>query len=72
MIPCEHSKRVGDNYGVSCQDCGLTLEGFGYGGWLGSNFTGRERCIHAWWKVSASEEECTYCHARRERERQAN
>jgi hypothetical protein len=72
MQICEHTKRIGDNYGVSCQDCGIVLEGFGYGGWLGSNLTGRERCLHAWWKVSAGEEECLYCHTRRERTRKAN
>jgi hypothetical protein len=56
MKLCDHTRRIGDNYGVSCQDCGLALEGFGYGGWFGSNLTGREHCIHAWCKVSAGEE----------------
>jgi hypothetical protein len=72
MELCEHTKRVGDNYGVSCQDCGIVLEGFGYGGWLGSNPTGREQCFHVWWKVSAGEEECPYCHATRERAHHAH
>ena len=72
MHICEHTKRVGDNYGVSCQDCGVTLEGYGYGGWFSSNLTGRERCLHVWWKVSLGEEECPYCHATRERAHKAN
>ena len=72
MHICEHTKRIGDNYGVSCQDCGIALEGFGYGGWFGSNLTGREQCIHAWFTLSAGEEECLYCHATRERAHKAN
>ena len=72
MQICEHTKRIGDNYGVSCQDCGIALEGFGYGGWFGSNLTDMEHCIHAWCKVSAGEEECLYCHRTRERAHQAN
>ena len=71
MQLCDHNKRVGDNYGVSCQDCGLALEGFGYGGWLGGNLSGTEPCIHAWYKVSAGEEECLYCHKARERAHKA-
>jgi hypothetical protein len=72
MQICEHTKRIGDNYGVSCRECGRALEGFGYGGWFVSNQSAWVPCIHAWWKVSAGEEECTYCHVRRERERKAN
>jgi hypothetical protein len=48
------------------------LEGYGYGGWLGSNLTGREQCLHAWFTLSAGEEECLYCHATRERAHTAN
>jgi hypothetical protein len=44
-MTCEHNKRLGDNYGVSCQECGVVLEGFGYGGWFGSNLKGHERCL---------------------------
>ena len=61
MNPCEHHKRVGDNYGNNCQDCGVVLEGYmAMVVGSGSNLTGRERCIHAWWQVSAGQEECTY------------
>jgi hypothetical protein len=68
---CDHNKRIGDNYGVTCQDCGEILEGYGYGDWLGSKVYGK-KCIHVWRKISASEEECNYCQARREREHKAN
>jgi hypothetical protein len=56
----------------SCQDCGLTLEGYGYGGWLGGNLTGTEPCLHAWYTISAGEDECLYCHKARERVREAS
>ena len=72
MQICDHTKRIGDNYGASCQDCGIPLEGFGYGGWFVSNPTEWVTCIHAWCKVSAGEEECLYCHVKRERERPAH
>ena len=68
---CEHTKRIGDNYGVSCRDCGAILEGYGYGNWLGGHVYG-EKCLHVWWKISASDEECQYCHTTREREKKAN
>jgi len=72
---CEHTKRIGDNYGVSCQDCGTVLEGYGNGGWFGSNLKGNEKCLHgqnAWYKINDSKEECMYCHITREREKKAN
>jgi hypothetical protein len=69
---CEHHKRIGDNYGVSCQGCKGVLEGYGYGGWFGSNLKGNERCIHVWWKINDIEEECMYCHAIRKKEKKAN
>ena len=39
---CDHTKRIGDNYGVSCRECQAVLEG--YGGFFGSNLTGHEPC----------------------------
>ena len=72
---CEHTKRIGDNYGLSCQDCGKVLEGYGYGGWFGNNLKGNEQCIHgenAWYKINDVEEECLYCQRIREREKKAN
>lgn len=65
---CDHRKRIGDNYGVSCSNCGQILEGFGYGGFIGGNLTGVEKCIHqAWFTVNEREEECIYCHEQRHR-----
>jgi hypothetical protein len=61
-MPCDHKKLLGDNYGVSCQSCGQVMEGYGYGGWFGSNLNGNERCMHgAWYPISNTEEECMYC-----------
>jgi len=70
---CDHNKRIGDNYGVSCQACQAVLEGFGFGGFFGSNLTGHERCLHgAWYQISDTAEECLYCHTTRESARSAN
>jgi hypothetical protein len=60
---CAHNKKIGDNYGLSCQECGQVLEGYGWGGWFGSNLKGNERCIHVWYPINHSEEECMYCHS---------
>ena len=32
---CQHRRKIGDNYGETCLDCGKQLSGFGYGGWFG-------------------------------------
>ncbi len=72
MNNCQHFRRQGDNYGISCQSCGAVLEGYGYGGFFGSNLKGNEECLHVWLKTNAEQEECTYCHVLREREKKAN
>jgi hypothetical protein len=70
---CDHNKRIGDNYGVSCQDCQAVLEGYGYGGFFGRHLTGQETCTHgAWFPISETAEECLYCHTTRERAQTAN
>jgi hypothetical protein len=70
---CDHTKRVGDNYGVSCQKCQAALEGYGFGGFFGSNLTGHESCLHgSWFPISQTAEECLYCHTTRERAQRAN
>ena len=70
---CEHNKKIGDNYGISCQSCGQALEGYGYGGFFGSNLKGNEHCMHgAWYKINASEEECLYCQSIRKVEKPVN
>jgi hypothetical protein len=67
---CDHNKRIGDNYGVSCQACGEILEGYGYGGWFD---LGSKKCIHgAWYPINAIDEECMYCHSVRTREKIIN
>jgi hypothetical protein len=52
---CEHTKHIGDNYGVDCEDCGETLAGFGYGGFLGRILKSqRSRCLQALIMASAT------------------
>jgi hypothetical protein len=75
MSTCQHLSKQGDNYGITCTDCGEALEGYGYGGWFGSNLKGNEQCLHgenAWYKISVEQEKCLYCHIAREREKKAN
>ncbi len=72
MDKCQHLSRQGDNYGISCQTCGQALEGYGFGGFFGSNLAGNELCIHVWVKISAQEENCMYCFIVRPREKKAN
>ena len=63
---CDHSKQIGDTYGISCQRCGAVLEGYGYGGFCGKTLSGAEKCLHqAWYPVNEREEECIYCHEHR-------
>jgi hypothetical protein len=63
MNDCQHLKRIGDNYGESCQDCGKQLSGYGWGGWFGSRLTGRETCIHLYAPMGeeGSPRVCIYC-----------
>lgn len=58
---CTHSRRIGDNYGESCADCGKQLSGYGWGGWFGMNLTGTEQCLHLWSSVSDTDQVCIYC-----------
>ena len=54
---CEHRRQQGDNYGVTCMDCGETLAGYGY--WA----EGSKVCKHDW--ITEAEdsdyEVCMYC-----------
>ncbi len=73
MNNCQHLHKIGDNYGLTCEDCGAQLEGYGYGGLFGQRIVGTETCVHgSWQKISAGEEQCLYCEEVRERENQAN
>jgi hypothetical protein len=59
---CNHLRRVGDNYGESCLDCGEQLRGFGYGGWFGARITGNEKCIHLYSPMGdGGPEVCVFC-----------
>src|SRR5437868_15064630 len=60
-IMCSHARKIGDNYGLSCQDCGERIEDYGYGGWFGSNLKGNERCTYIWANISDTQEQCMYC-----------
>jgi hypothetical protein len=60
---CKHEHRVGDNYGVSCVDCGVALEGYGYWG------EASKRCVkHLWLDDGNGGECCMYCELWREKE----
>jgi len=51
---------------------GETIEGYGYGGWFGSNLKGNERCMHEWVKISEDKDQCMYCFTEQEREKKTN
>jgi len=65
---CQHNNKIGDNYGITCQDCGKQIEGYGYGGWFNSNLTGPRDCIHRYLPVGDDEEVCQYCESWRMKE----
>ncbi len=55
MIDCKHTSKVGDNYGISCMDCGAQLAGYGYYG----DFP---YCLHHWTaSVDGEYLVCYYC-----------
>ena len=63
-MSCQHRIKVGDNYGVTCGECGAVLEGYGH--WA----EGSRTCVEHCW-VSAPEdkhETCMYCQQERMKE----
>ncbi len=53
---CPHLNIVGDNNGMTCQDCGAQVGGYGYGG------DGDGTCRHEYIKVGdGAELVCVYC-----------
>ena len=48
--PLQHAR----HYGMSCQDCGERLEGYGY-------WAHEKDCLHRFLPVGDTEEVCTYC-----------
>lgn len=54
---CQHNRTQGDNYGITCSDCGDAIAGYGFWG------EGSKTCKHTWVKMSeeSTEEICMYC-----------
>jgi hypothetical protein len=52
---CPHDRKIGDNYGLSCADCGAQLEGYGCWG------EGDGTCHHRFPSDSLEGEKCAYC-----------
>ncbi|MEJ5200587.1 MAG: hypothetical protein WHV66_00025 [Anaerolineales bacterium] len=76
MDGCPHYRQIADNYGVTCEDCGEILEGYGFWGssgycrhvWLNGECIycqaiDPDYCNHFW---EAGSNECIYCGERRE------
>ena len=53
---CPHDNKIGDNYGLSCKDCGKQLSGYGY-------FARHKNCIHVFMPVAPDSDYkvCMYC-----------
>ena len=52
---CKHKRKAGDNFGVSCLDCGSVLEGYGY-------IAKRSKtCIHKYVLTENISKICIYC-----------
>jgi hypothetical protein len=65
-MKCEHNRQIGDNYGITCQDCGVVLEGYGY------YANGSRTCHRKYLPINEDEEQCTYCETIQEREKKEN
>lgn len=65
---CNHSRKIGDNYGISCANCEEKLQGFGYGGWFGNKLAFPKTCIHFFLKDENGEEICMYCEIKKIKE----
>lgn len=64
---CDHRCKVGDNYGITCGDCGAILEGYGYRAQAIKELLPGQSpvCKHAWY----AEDHmflamCTWCQAK--------
>lgn len=57
---CYHHRKVGDNYGTSCMDCGAQLAGYG-------NNAEFVACFHDWMPDESDPglEYCMYCQSER-------
>ena len=56
---CSHSKRIGDNYGESCLECGAAVSGYGY--WA----EGSKVCMHRFFNTGDGYEQCIFCETTR-------
>ena len=56
-MSCPHSSKVGDNYGMTCADCGEVLEGYGNWG------EGSRHCMEHRFVSNPEDtyETCIYC-----------
>lgn len=54
-MTCQHLKKIGDNYGMTCADCGEVLEGFGF--WA----EGSKHCVKHLWLQDGIGYVCVYC-----------
>lgn len=52
---CDHNSTIGDNYGVTCADCGQVLSGYGYWG------EGSTTCQHEYLPDGNGNLVCLYC-----------
>jgi len=53
--PCQHTCRMGDNYGTTCMTCGEHLQGYGHWGKGGSP------CRHGNYYYEEGRKICVYC-----------
>lgn len=61
MMGCPHHRQQGDNYGVTCMDCGEALEGYGY--WAEGSATCHHRFMDE--GPDSQYETCMYCETSR-------
>lgn len=54
-MACQHNHTVGDNYGITCADCGAILAGYGYWG------EGSRTCNHLYVSNGEGRQVCLYC-----------
>lgn len=54
---CKHTRKAGDEQGVSCLDCGTALEGYGNMG------KGTKICTHKYIPAEEKTKICKYCNS---------
>ena len=63
-MSCPHHNKIGDNYGITCMDCGEALEGYGNWG------EGSKECHHKFVRetLESDIDVCVYCERQRKHE----